>query len=88
MEAEGNQIESGLSGLDGVESVQRLEPIESRKRYIVNLAGSIDPRPDIFHLASSNRWVLWELHEERMRLEDVFHTLTSEDEAERTLQGS
>jgi len=31
---------------------------------------------------------LWELHEERMHLEDVFHSLTSENEAERTLQGS
>lgn len=88
VEAEGNQIASGLSTLDGVESVQRLEPVESRKRYIVNLAGSIDPRPDIFRLAASHGWVLWELHEDRMRLEDVFHTLTSEDEAERTLQGS
>ncbi|MCS5650832.1 MAG: ABC transporter ATP-binding protein, partial [Dehalococcoidia bacterium] len=37
VEAEGNQIESGLSALDSVDSVQRLDPIDSRKRYIVNL---------------------------------------------------
>ena len=88
VEAEGNQIESGLGSLAAVESVERLEPIDQRKRYIVNLSGSEDPRPDIFRLAARQEWVLWELHEERMRLEDVFHTLTSENEAERTLQGS
>jgi len=88
VEAEGNQIESGLASLDAVESVERLEPVDKRKRYIVNLSGSEDPRPDIFRLATTQEWVLWELHEERMHLEDVFHSLTSENEAERTLQGS
>jgi len=88
VEAEGNQIESGLSLIDSVESVERLDPIDSRKRYIVNLSGSEDPRPAIFKAATSNGWILWELHEERMRLEDVFHTLTSENEAERSLPGS
>ncbi|SVB26856.1 uncharacterized protein METZ01_LOCUS179710, partial [marine metagenome] len=87
VEAEGNQIESGLSSLDSVESVERLDPIDSRKRYIVNLSGSEDPRPAIFKIATNNGWILWELHEERMRLEDVFHTLTSENEAERSLLG-
>ncbi len=88
VEAEGNQIESGLSSLDSVKSVERLDPIDSRKRYIVNLSGSEDPRPAIFKIATNNGWILWELHEERMRLEDVFHTLTSENEAERSLLGS
>ena len=88
VEAEGNQIESSLASLDAVESVERLEPVDKRKRYIVNLSGSEDPRPDIFRLATTQEWVLWELHEERMHLEDVFHSLTSENEAERTLQGS
>ncbi|HBR64878.1 MAG TPA: ABC transporter, partial [Dehalococcoidia bacterium] len=88
VEAEGSQIESGLASLDAVESVERLEPVDKRKRYIVNLSGSEDPRPDIFRLATTQEWVLWELHEERMHLEDVFHSLTSENETERTLQGS
>ncbi len=87
VEAEGSQIESGLSALDSVDSVQRLDPIDSRKRYIVNLSGLEDPRPSIFRIAASNGWILWELHEERMRLEDVFHTLTSENETERSKQG-
>ena len=76
VEIEGTQIESGLSELGSVESVERLDPINTRKRYRVNLSGSSDPRPEIFKIATQKGWVLWELHEERMRLEDVFHTLT------------
>ena len=86
LEIEGDSIESGLATLDSIESVERMDPIESRKRYSVNLAGANDPRPEIFKLAASKGWVLWELHEERMRLEDVFHSLTAADEARRTPQ--
>ena len=76
VEMEGSKIESGLSELDSVESIDQLDPINNRERYKVNLSGSSDPRPDIFRLAKQKNWVLWELHEERIRLEDVFHTLT------------
>ena len=86
LEIEGDSIESGLATLDSIESVERMDSIESRKRYSVNLAGANDPRPEIFKLAASKGWVLWELHEERMRLEDVFHSLTAADEARRTSQ--
>lgn len=36
----------------------------------------VDPRADIFNLAKKRDWVLWELHEETPKLEDVFHSLT------------
>ena len=81
IEVEGSQIETGLATLASVESVSRLDPISGRKRYIVNLSGGEDPRPDIFHLATQKSWTLWDLHEERMRLEDVFHSLTVEDKS-------
>ena len=81
VEVEGEQIETVLATLPSVESVSRLDPINGRKRYIVNLSGGEDPRPDIFRLATQKSWTLWDLHEERMRLEDVFHSLTVEDEA-------
>ena len=80
VEVEGEQIETGLATLPSVESVSHLDPINGRKRYIVNLSGGEDPRPDIFRLATQKSWTLWALHEERMRLEDVFHSLTVEDE--------
>lgn len=77
VEIEGSHIESGLSELNSVESVERLEPIGMRKRYRVNLSGTSDPRPEIFKISKQKDWILWELHEERMRLEDVFHNLTA-----------
>ena len=42
------------------------------------MSAEADPRGDIFELAKSRDWTLWELHEERPRLEDVFHHLTAE----------
>ena len=77
VEIEGSHIESGLSELNSVESVERLEPIGTRKRYRENLSGTSDPRPEIFKISKQKDWILWELHEERMRLEDVFHNLTA-----------
>ena len=82
VEAEGNQIESGLNRLDGIGSIQRLDPIENRKRYELTVSGDADLRPHVFNLAKKEGWTLWELHEEAPRLEDVFHVLTEEAERE------
>ena len=83
LEVEGTSVESALQGLPNVESVQRQEPVDGRKRYIVSVSGDDDMRPEIFRLAKKRDWVLWELHEERARLEDVFHTLTTGETTER-----
>ena len=80
VEVEGNEVETNLSRLDNVQSVERHEPVDSRKRYLVTSVGDQDPRPEIFELAKRRDWVLWELREERARLEDVFHSLTTEEE--------
>ena len=81
LEVEGNGIESGLAQLDGISEVQSEGIQDGRKRYLLSVTAEADPRPEIFHLAKSNDWVLWELHEERPRLEDVFHELTTESGA-------
>ena len=78
VEIEGDQVESGLRGLRNVDSVQRQDAVGERKRYLVSVVGDEDPRPDIFRLAKARDWVLWELHEESARMEDVFHSLTAE----------
>lgn len=80
IEVEGNEIESGMKTIRGVSGISRQEPIDGRKCYSLTLSGDSDPRPEIFNLAKKRGWVLWELHEERPRLEDVFHALTSEEE--------
>ena len=82
VEVEGNEVESGLKSLPNVDSVERMERVDGRKRYLVSPSGEDDPRPEIFGLAKKRNWVLWELHEERARLEDVFHTLTAGQQSE------
>ena len=78
VEIEGDQVETGLRGLPNVDSVERQDAVAGRKRYVVSVVGEQDPRPDIFRLAKARDWVLWELHEESARMEDVFHSLTAE----------
>ena len=80
VEVEGNEVETALQKLPSVDSVERREPIEGRKRYVVSGTGDDDLRPEIFRLAKKRDWVLWELREERARLEDVFHALTIRQE--------
>ena len=78
IEVEGNSIESGLANIEGISDVRSEGIQDGRKRYLLSVTAESDPRPEIFHMAKSNDWVLWELHEERPRLEDVFHDLTAE----------
>ena len=86
VEIEGSEIETGLNSLDSISSVERQDSVGNRKRYTVNLTGRSDPRPEIFTLAIEKGWVIWDLHEEQMRLEDVFHSLTALDEVKRSNQ--
>ena len=80
IEVEGNEVETGLRRLSNVESVKRLEPVDGRKCYSVFVSGDQDIRPEIFGMAKKRDWILWELREERARLEDVFHSLTVDEE--------
>ena len=81
IEVEGNQVESGLASIDSITDVQSEGVQNGRKRYSISVEGTADPRAEIFSLAKYRDWVLWELHEERPRLEDVFHNLTSSEDA-------
>lgn len=80
IEVEGNDVEKALRGLSNVDTVEREEPVNGRKRYVITAKGDDDLRPEIFKLAKRRDWVLWELREDRARMEDVFHTLTAEQQ--------
>ena len=81
VEVEGTEVETALQGLSDVASVQRQDSTNGRKRYLISVSGDEDLRPEIFRLAKERDWVLWELHEERARLEDVFHSLTADEQS-------
>ena len=78
VEVEGREVEKGLESLSGVDSIEREAPVGNRKRYIISTKGDDDVRPEIFQLAKKRYWVLWELREDKARMEDVFHELTAE----------
>ncbi len=76
LEVEGDQVESALATIDSISGVEPQGLFENRKRFKISMSAESDPRPAIFALAVKRNWVLWELHEERPKLEDVFHDLT------------
>ena len=78
-------MQTALERLDSVESAELTDQVGNRKCYLIHLSGADDPRPAIFNLAKENNWTLWELHEQRTRLEDVFHDLTSTDQTSGTV---
>ena len=83
IEVQGNEVKNHLLRLESVESVDYMSSDHGIERFRINLSGSEDARPHIYKLATKNNWVLWELHEEQMKLEDVFQTLTVADENQR-----
>ena len=78
IEVEGAEVEKSLESLSGVAEIERSEPVDGRKRYTITAGDhETDLRPDIFRLAKQRDWVLWELREDRARMEDVFYSLTA-----------
>ncbi len=77
IEVEGNDVERSLSSLKGIADIERSDPVDGRKRYTITAdSHEVDLRPEIFRLAKQRDWVLWELREDRARMEDVFYALT------------
>jgi len=77
VEASGAGVAEALGKLPGV---RRVTPAPSRgdSRVAVTLTvdGSRDLRPEIFALAASRGWMLYELHRQAGSLEDLFQQLT------------
>lgn len=82
IEVEGSDVERALETLPNVDSIEREDRVDNRKRYVITTQADEDLRPEIFNLAKRRNWVLYELREERARMEDVFHDLTAERQNE------
>ena len=77
-EVEGEGVEKALDGMNLIESYEADAPNNGRRRYTISVGGDIDIRPELFKLAKSNDWMLWELHREALSLGELFRTLTDE----------
>lgn len=86
VEAEGNGVVEKLSALHGVESAVRAGTAEEmasqngRVKLRLTASSSTDLRPEIFRLATTSGWTLYELHQESGSLEDLFRQLTAREE--------
>ena len=81
VEAEGEGVRESLDRLSGVQT-DSAEQVNGRERVRLTASSHEDPRPMIFRLATEKGWTLWELHQERASLEQIFRELTADESAE------
>src|SRR2546425_4049123 len=81
--AGGNAVQAARAGvaqalgpLPGGRRVEPRRPPDGRGAVPPTADGRTDLRPEIFALAKSHGWTLYELHQQRASLEDLFHQLT------------
>lgn len=79
VDVDGNGVEEALSSLPSVQSVTR-EPTDGRSRIRLVTDGS-ELRPQISTLAAERGWTLWELYRERTSVEQLFRSVTAEEDA-------
>jgi ABC-2 type transport system ATP-binding protein len=78
VEAEGSGVAQALASLPGV-SEHDSEEVDGRTRVRLDSDGNSELRPEIFAMARDRGWTLWELHQERASLEQLFRELTASD---------
>ena len=79
VEAAGTGVAEALRELPGVRRVEAGRAADGRVAVTLTADGGTDLRPEIFGLAKSRGWTLYELHEERASLEELFRQLTRGD---------
>ena len=79
VEASGAGVADRLAAVDGVRDAERRDAKDGRVHVTLTTDGARDIRPDIFELAKTRGWVLYELHQESRSLEDLFRQLTTGD---------
>lgn len=76
LEASSDAVRREIEKLESVSEIRAAGSVDGRRRWLVIGAGDADPRPDLFAVARSNDWTLWEMHREREDLEQFFRGLT------------
>lgn len=79
VEIDGNNIEKELNKLPGLHSIEVTDTLEKRKGFTISVVGDIDPRPEIYKISKSKNWIIWELHEIKPKLEEIFRDLTTQN---------
>src|SRR2546430_2898641 len=80
VEAAGSGVAEALGRLAGVRHVTPGPATDGRVAVTLTADSSTDLRPEIYGLAKTQGWTLYELHQAPGSLEDLFHQLTSKPE--------
>jgi len=76
LEIEGNDVESSLRKLPGIEHFDIDKKDEKKIWAKIMTNQSIELQPEIAKLSHKNKWIIWKLLEQEHKLEDIFHKLT------------
>jgi len=77
-----DQASLALSAIDGIVSVEKLEDA-ALTSMLVTASGITDLRPAIFETVVKNGWVLYEMKQDHLSLENVFRELTAGENNEK-----
>ncbi len=78
VDLEGEGVESELKRLAGTGTVAIKKKTGTRLSATVSLDHDREIRPDLSKLAWQKHWIVWDVHEEERKLEDIFQALTKE----------
>lgn len=76
LDLEGEGVESELRRLS--DDAHLVVKRKSGSRFSATLSLDREVRPDISKLAWQKHWIVWDMHEEERKLEDIFQALTKE----------
>jgi len=74
--ADFNTLKPALAGIEGVKSVEPLED-PGLTAAVISVSGNAEVRPQIFRAISSGGWVLYEMKQDHVSLENIFRDLTA-----------
>ncbi len=86
-EAAGSGIAAAVGELAGVARVDARNVEGGRTRLTIAVTGGADLRPELYRLAVSRQWTVYELHQASGGLEELFRELTGAEPA-RTTEGA
>ncbi len=74
------EVQAALEGLTGATAVTETPTDETAHAFTLSGRRADDLRPEIYRLAVDKGWLLLEMRRDTRRLEDVFKSLTKDDE--------
>lgn len=74
--ADAASLESSVMNIPGAKEVETLDDPEFTS-MLVSVSGGCEIRPELFRLAVSSGWILYEMRQEQASLENIFRELTS-----------